>query len=36
MFEESDQFASTIASVESYWLGSYLTWRFGAGANDAP
>jgi long-chain fatty acid transport protein len=31
MFEESDQFASTIASVESYWIGSYLTWRFGSG-----
>jgi len=29
MFEESDQFASTIASVESYWIGTYLTWRFG-------
>jgi long-chain fatty acid transport protein len=32
MFEESDQFATTIASVESYWIGTYLTWRFGAGA----
>ncbi len=29
-FEETDQFASTIASVESYWVGTYLTWRFGA------
>jgi long-chain fatty acid transport protein len=29
MFEAEDQFASTIASVESYWVGSYLTWRFG-------
>jgi hypothetical protein len=29
MFENSDQFASTIASVESYWVGSYLTWHFG-------
>lgn len=29
MFDESDQFASTIASVESYWIGSYITWRFG-------
>jgi long-chain fatty acid transport protein len=29
MFEESDEFASTIASVESYWIGSYFTWRFG-------
>jgi long-chain fatty acid transport protein len=32
MFNETDQFASTIASVESYWIGSYLTWRFGANA----
>ncbi len=32
MFENSDQFATTIASVESYWLGSALTWRFGRGA----
>jgi long-chain fatty acid transport protein len=31
MFAESEQFASTIASVESYWIGTYLTWRFGAG-----
>jgi long-chain fatty acid transport protein len=31
MFNESDQFASTIASVESYWIGSYITWRFGCG-----
>jgi long-chain fatty acid transport protein len=30
MFEATDQFASTIASVESYWVGSYFTWRFGA------
>lgn len=32
MFENSDQFASTIASVESYWIGVGLTWRFGRGA----
>ncbi len=32
MFEGTDQFASTIASVESYWLGAGLTWRFGRGA----
>lgn len=32
MFEGSDQFADTIASVESYWLGAGLTWRFGRGA----
>jgi long-chain fatty acid transport protein len=29
MFEDKEQFATTIASVESYWVGSYLTWRFG-------
>jgi long-chain fatty acid transport protein len=29
MFETEEQFASTIASVESYWVGSYFTWRFG-------
>jgi long-chain fatty acid transport protein len=27
MFEESQRFAGTIASVESYWVGMYLTWR---------
>jgi long-chain fatty acid transport protein len=32
MFEESDQFASTLASVESYWIGAGVTWRFGRGA----
>jgi long-chain fatty acid transport protein len=32
MFEEDDQFASTIASVESYWAGIGMTWRFGRGA----
>ncbi len=32
MFENTDQFASTIARVESYWLGFGLTWRFGRGA----
>ena len=30
MFQESQQFASTIATVESYWAGAYFTWRFGA------
>lgn len=30
MFEETAQFASTIASVKSYWVGTYFTWRFGA------
>jgi long-chain fatty acid transport protein len=29
MFEGSDTFASTFASVESYWIGAYFTWRFG-------
>jgi long-chain fatty acid transport protein len=32
MFEGTDQFASTIASVESYWAGAGVTWRFGRGA----
>lgn len=32
MFENTDQFAATIASVESYWIGAGLTWRFGRGA----
>jgi long-chain fatty acid transport protein len=32
MFEGTDQFAGTIASVESYWLGAGITWRFGRGA----
>lgn len=31
MFEGTDQFADTIVSVESYWLGAGLTWRFGRG-----
>ena len=32
MFEASDRFAGTVASVESYWVGFGLTWRFGRGA----
>lgn len=32
MFEASDRFADTVASVESYWIGFGLTWRFGRGA----
>jgi len=32
MFENSDRFASTIASVQSYWVGAGVTWRFGRGA----
>jgi hypothetical protein len=33
MFENSDRFATTFASVESYWLGAALTWRFGRGSD---
>jgi long-chain fatty acid transport protein len=32
MFENDDRFASTIATVESYWVGLGMTWRFGRGA----
>jgi long-chain fatty acid transport protein len=32
MFANTEQFASTIASVESYWVGTGITWRFGRGA----
>jgi long-chain fatty acid transport protein len=32
MFENTDQFASTLVSVESYWVGLGMTWRFGRGA----
>ena len=32
MFEAEDQFAGTIASVESYWIGTGITWRFGRGS----
>jgi long-chain fatty acid transport protein len=32
MFENTDQFSTTIATVESYWAGVGLTWRFGRGA----
>ncbi len=33
MFEASQQFGPfTSASVESYWLGAGMTWRFGRGA----
>lgn len=31
MFENTEQFASTVASVQSYWVGAGLTWRFGRG-----
>lgn len=32
MFEESQTFGITTASVESYWIGSGITWRFGRGS----
>lgn len=32
MFKNTDRFAGTIASVESYWVGAGITWRFGRGA----
>ncbi|MBX7165632.1 MAG: outer membrane protein transport protein [Pirellulales bacterium] len=34
MFENTDQFAATIARVESYWVGLGMTWRFGRGASE--
>lgn len=34
MFENTDRFASTIASIESYWVGAGITWRFGRGASE--
>ncbi|MCE9546691.1 MAG: outer membrane protein transport protein, partial [Planctomycetia bacterium] len=32
MFGASQRFASTTASVASYWVGAGITWRFGRGA----
>jgi len=32
MFEDSERFGASAASVESYWLGAGLTWRFGRGS----
>ena len=32
MFEDSQTFGVTTASVSGYWLGTGLTWRFGRGA----
>lgn len=32
MFEESQTFGITTASVESYWIGTGITWRFGRGS----
>ena len=34
MFENTDQLAATVVSVQSYWVGAGLTWRFGRGASD--
>ncbi|MCU0875851.1 MAG: outer membrane protein transport protein [Pirellulaceae bacterium] len=31
MFEESQTFGVTTATVESYWVGTGVTWRFGRG-----
>lgn len=31
MFEESQTFGITTATVESYWVGTGITWRFGRG-----
>lgn len=35
MFKGSEQFASTKASVESYWVGFGATWRYGRGAAES-
>ncbi|TWU34535.1 Outer membrane protein transport protein (OMPP1/FadL/TodX) [Novipirellula aureliae] len=32
MFENTDQFADTISSLESYWVGGAITWRFRRGS----
>ena len=32
MFEQSQTFGITTATVESYWVGTGITWRFGRGA----
>ena len=32
MFDAFDQFGATGVSVESYWVGMGITWRFGRGA----
>lgn len=32
MFEDSQTFGTTTASLESYWVGAGLTWRFNRGA----
>ena len=35
MFKGSEQFASTQATVESYWVGLGATWRYGRGAAES-
>jgi long-chain fatty acid transport protein len=35
MFEASQTFGITTATVKSYWVGGGLTWRFGRGACEA-
>jgi long-chain fatty acid transport protein len=35
MFKNTDRFADTIASIESYWVGAGITWRFGRGASES-
>jgi long-chain fatty acid transport protein len=32
MFEQSQTFGITTATVESYWIGTGITWRFGRGS----
>ncbi len=32
MFKNSGRYGHTIASLEGYWVGAGLTWRFGRGA----
>ena len=35
MFQESQTFGITTATVESYWVGTGITWRFGRGGCEA-
>ena len=35
MFEQSQTFGITTATVESYWVGTGITWRFGRGSCEA-
>jgi long-chain fatty acid transport protein len=34
MFHDSQRFGASAASLESYWIGAGLTWRFGRGAGE--